>query len=48
MKFSFKFIVDPANKLLICSAFGDVVDVVDLEHMLKTIVKMAGKNQVKT
>jgi hypothetical protein len=47
MKFSFEFIVDPANKLLICEAFGEVFDVVDLEHMLKTIVKMAGKNQVK-
>lgn len=47
MKFSFEFIVDPANKLFICEAFGEVVDVVDLEHMLKSIVKMAGKNQVK-
>jgi hypothetical protein len=47
MKFSFDIIVDPANKLLICEAFGEVVDVVDLEHMLKTVVKMAGKNQVK-
>ncbi len=47
MTFSFEFIVDPANKLLICEAFGEVREVVDLEHMLKTIVKMAGKNQVK-
>jgi hypothetical protein len=47
MNFSFEFIVDPANKLLICEAFGEVRDVVDLEHMIKTIVKMAGKNQVK-
>jgi hypothetical protein len=47
MKFSFEFVVDPANKLLICEAYGEVRDVVDLEHMLKTIVKMAGKNQVK-
>jgi hypothetical protein len=47
MKFSYKFIVDPANKLLICEAFGEVHEVIDLEHMLKTIVKMAGKNQVK-
>jgi hypothetical protein len=47
MKFSFEFTVDPANKLLICEAFGDVCEIVDLEHMLKTIVKMAGKNQVK-
>jgi hypothetical protein len=47
MKFSFEFITDPANKILICEAFGEVVDVLDLEHMLKTIVKIAGKNQVK-
>jgi hypothetical protein len=46
MKFSLEFIVDPANKLLICEPFGEVSAVVDLEHMLKTIVKMAGKNQV--
>lgn len=46
MKFSFEFIIDPANKLLICDAFGEVREVVDLEHMIKTIVKMAGKNQV--
>jgi len=47
MKFSYKFIVDPANKLLICEAFGEVHAIADLEHMLKTIVKIAGKNQVK-
>lgn len=47
MKFSFEFIVDPANKLLICEAFGEVDELVDLEHMIKMIVKMAGKNQVK-
>ncbi|AGH44856.1 hypothetical protein C427_2747 [Paraglaciecola psychrophila 170] len=40
MKFSFEFITDPANKILICEAFGEVVDVLDLEHMLKTIVKI--------
>ena len=47
MKFSFEFVVDHANKLLICEVFGEADDVVDLEHMIKTIVKMAGKNQVK-
>jgi hypothetical protein len=47
MKFSFEFVVDPANKLLICEAFGEADDIIDLEHMLKTIVKIAGKNQVK-
>ena len=46
MKFSFEFIVDPANKLLICEAYGESRDIVDLEHMLKTIVKTAGKNEV--
>jgi hypothetical protein len=47
MKFSYEFTVDPANKLLICEAYGEVHEIVDLEHMLKTIVKMAGKNQIK-
>jgi hypothetical protein len=47
MKFSFEFVVDQANKLLICEAVGEASDIVDLEHMLKTIVKIAGKNQVK-
>ena len=47
MKFSYKFIVDPANELLICEAFGEAREIVDLEHMLKTIVKTAGKNQIK-
>lgn len=47
MKFSFEFTVDPANKLLICEVLGETDDVVELEHMLKSIVKMAGKNQVK-
>lgn len=47
MKFSYKFVVDPANKLLICEAFGEAHEIADLEHMLKTIVKIAGKNQVK-
>lgn len=47
MKFSFEFVVDPANKLLICEAFGEARNVIDLEHMIKTIVKIAGKNQVK-
>tara|TARA_R110002153_G_scaffold6556_10_gene29993 strand:- start:4446 stop:4841 length:396 start_codon:yes stop_codon:yes gene_type:complete len=47
MKFSFEFEVDQANKLLICEAYGELSEVVDLEHMLKTIVKIAGKNQVK-
>jgi hypothetical protein len=46
MKFSFEFTVDPVNKLLICEAFGEVREIVDLQHMIKTIVKMAGKNQV--
>jgi hypothetical protein len=47
MKFSIEFVVDPVNKLLICEVFGVAYDIVDLEHMLKTIVKTAGKNQVK-
>lgn len=47
MKFSFEFVVDQANKLLICEAFGEADNIVDLEHMVKTIVKIAGKNQVQ-
>jgi len=47
MKLSYEFTIDPVNKLLICEAFGEAHKIVDLEHMLKTIVKMAGKNQVK-
>ena len=47
MKFSFKFTIDTANKLLICEAFGEAREVIDIQHMLKTIVKVAGKNQLK-
>lgn len=47
MAFTYEFIVDPANKILICEVFGETHEIVDLEHMLKTVVKMAGKNQVK-
>ena len=47
MAFTYEFIVDPANKILICEVFGETQEIVDLEHMLKTVVKMAGKNQVK-
>ena len=46
MKFSFEFTADLANKLLICEAYGEAREIIDLEHMLKTIIKMAGKNQV--
>jgi hypothetical protein len=45
-RFSFQLIVDPANKFLICEAFGELLEIVEFEHMLKTIIKMAGKNQV--
>jgi hypothetical protein len=47
MKFSFEFIIDPANKLLICEVFGVTSEVIELEHMLKSIVKMAGENQLQ-
>lgn len=47
MQYSLEFIVDPANKLLICEASGEICEIVDFEHLFKTIVKMAGKNQVK-
>jgi len=47
MKFSSKFIIDPANKILICEVFGEARKIDDFEHMIKTIVKMAGKHQMK-
>ncbi|WP_340677779.1 hypothetical protein [Paraglaciecola sp.] len=39
--------VDKANKILICELKGCLSQAIDGEHMLKTIVKLAGKNQVK-
>lgn len=47
MNFSFTYEVDIPNKILICEAIGSVSKVLDIEHMLKNIVKLAGKNQVK-
>ncbi|MDP5028917.1 MAG: hypothetical protein NWQ54_17045 [Paraglaciecola sp.] len=47
MSLSFTYEVDSANKLLICEATGTVSRVLEIEHMLKSIVKLAGKNQVK-
>lgn len=47
MNFSFSSTVDAVNNLLICEVRGEVSNVLDIEHMLKTVVKMAGKGQVK-
>ncbi|MGS2720359.1 hypothetical protein [Paraglaciecola aestuariivivens] len=47
MNFSFELVVDPANELLIVDVVGKVSLVVDVEHMLKNVIKMAGKHQVK-
>lgn len=47
MKFSFNFKVDSVNNLLICDVQGEVSQIVDVEHMMKHVVKMAGKSQVK-
>jgi hypothetical protein len=47
MKFSFKSIIDPSNKLLICEAFGGACEVFDIEHRLKKFVKIACEDQVK-
>ena len=47
MEFLFNHEVDSANKLLICEATSRVSKVLDVEHMLKLIVKLAGKAQVK-
>ena len=46
MSFSFDYTVDPANKILICDIKGEVTDPCSLILMLKTSVKMAGKNQI--
>lgn len=46
MNFSFTHQVDPANKLLICESKGEIVKRLELEHTLKNIIKLAGKNQV--
>jgi len=45
--FTYTYVVDTANKLLILEVKGSISDAIDGEHMLKTIVKLAGKNQVK-
>ena len=47
MKFSFKSIIDLSNKLLICQAFGEAREVIDIEHILNNIVNMTGENQVE-
>jgi hypothetical protein len=47
VNFSFTYEVDMPNKILICEAVGAVSKVLEIEHMLKNIVKLAGKNQVK-
>jgi hypothetical protein len=47
MKFSFNFKVDSVNGLLICDVQGEASQIVDVEHMMKHVVKIAGKNQVK-
>ena len=47
MTFTYTYVVDTANKLLILEVKGSISDAIDGEHMLKTIVKLAGKNQVK-
>jgi hypothetical protein len=44
MKFYFKSIIEPSNKLLTGEAFGEACEVIDIEQMLKNIVKMAGEN----
>lgn len=47
MNLVFTHEVDSANKILICELIGSLSTAIDGEHMLKTLVKMAGKNQVK-
>lgn len=46
MSFTFDYIVDPSNKILICEIKGEVSDGLSLTHILKSTVKMAGKNQI--
>lgn len=48
MNFDFTHEVDLANKLLICEASGVAEQAIEIEHMLKNIVKLAGKSQVSS
>lgn len=47
MNFTFTHVVDHANKILICEATGKMDCIVDLEHILKSMVKLSGKNDLK-
>lgn len=47
MNFSFSYEVDIPNKILICEVVGTINKIIDIEHLLKNIVKLAGKNQLK-
>ncbi|KXI28673.1 hypothetical protein [Paraglaciecola hydrolytica] len=47
MCITFTHEVDKANKLLICEVKGLVETSLDAEHLLKNVVKLAGKGQVK-
>jgi hypothetical protein len=47
MTVSFDYKIDTANSLLICESRGEVTRCRDFEHMLKTIIKLGGKNQLK-
>jgi hypothetical protein len=46
MNFSFTHELDSANKILICEAQGEITNRLELEHTLKSIIKLAGKNRV--
>lgn len=46
MDFLFTHEVDSANKILICEAKGVLKHAIELEHIIKEIVKLAGKNQL--
>ncbi|MFT2091470.1 hypothetical protein [Paraglaciecola sp. 2405UD69-4] len=47
MSFTYDYTLDNANKILICEVQGEISDGLTLVHILKTSVKMAGKNQMK-
>ena len=46
MNLSFSHDVDLANKLLIFAASGQVSNINDIEYLMKSIIKLAGKNKM--
>ncbi|WP_233267424.1 hypothetical protein [Paraglaciecola sp. L3A3] len=47
MNFEFNYQIDTANKILVCESEGEISDIIEVEHLMKNIIKLAGKNQLK-